>query len=165
MLLYLGTDSAPNTPTRRSSSFGSERRAAQRRPAAAPVLVLGERPFTRLRAGDAAFFYFEIYIKASGGGLHPSGSVGVGLADAAATADAGAGAAAASEAGRFIHYHSGGRRYASFPRPARTAGRPCGPSFGVGDTIGCGWRPSGEVFFTGAPLPPLGAHAAASPRT
>ena len=147
-----------------------------------PELVLASVPFTRLPSdasqGSAvpSLFYFEVFVKTTGGGLHPSGSVGVGLAEAsqgeeeaaeegdasvtaAAQASERSSAAPAEPSGagrrRVLHYHSGkGGRFSVFPRSSTraglfsTEGRQCGPSFGVGDTVGCGWCASGAVFFT-----------------
>ena len=94
---------------------------------------------------DEHIFYFEVFIKTTGGGLSPSGSVGVGLTSELEPEFN------AFDPGCFLHYHSSrGARFSAFPR---TAGRStnCGPSFGVGDTIGCGWLSDGSVFFTCVP--------------
>ena len=135
-----------------------------------PELVLASVPFTRLPSdasqGSAvpSLFYFEVFVKTTGGGLHPSGSVGVGLAEASqgeeeAAQEGDASVTPAAQASerrrRVLHYHSGkGGRFSVFPRSTTraglfsTEGRQCGPSFGVGDTVGCGWCASGAVFFT-----------------
>jgi len=135
-----------------------------------PELVLASVPFTRLPSdasqGSAvpSLFYFEVFVKTTGGGLHPSGSVGVGLAEASqgeeeAAEEGDASVTPAAQASerrrRVLHYHSGkGGRFSVFPRSSTraglfsTEGRQCGPSFGVGDTVGCGWCASGAVFFT-----------------
>ena len=109
-----------------------------------PVLLCSvRRPPERLGATDPGLFYFEVFIKTTGGGLSPNGGVGVGLVDEVEPA--------AEAPRRYLHYHNAlGRRFDVFPRPtAKGAGRSCGPSFGVGDTVGCGWLlRTGELFFT-----------------
>ena len=62
-----------------------------------------------------------------------------------------------AETATFLHYHKNGKRYMNFPRPG--VGKPCGPSYTVGDTVGCGWLPNGEVFFTRAYYEFLAARA------
>ena len=106
-----------------------------------PFLARAREVFTRQQqqASSSSLFYFEVFVKTTGGGLQPTGSVGVGLASPDDDDDS---------TTFFTHYHSSGRRHPTFPRLNPRAGKPCGPSFGVGDTIGCGWLPSGEVFFT-----------------
>ena len=121
--------------------------------AQAPFLARARQTVTR-QAGsssDAALSYCEFFVKTTGGGLQPTGSVAVGLAGLPAPANDGLEPSDASTAQEteFIQYHCSGRKYQTFPRPSTSrAGRPCGPSYGVGDTVGCGWMPTGEIFFT-----------------
>ena len=177
--LFLGSAaySPPSSPTAKrppAKKVAPGSRAIYREQ---PELVLASVPFSRLPSdaapGEASavplLFYFEVFVKTTGGGLHPSGSVGVGLAEASQGEEAAAEEADASftpsaqasaepsGAGRrrVLHYHSGkGGRFSVFPRSTAraglfgTEGRQCGPSFGVGDTVGCGWCASGTVFFT-----------------
>ena len=176
--LFLGSAaySPPSSPTAKrppAKKLAPGSRAIYREQ---PELVLACAPFSRLPSDDASgevpavplLFYFEVFVKTTGGGLHPSGSVGVGLAEASqgeeAAEDADASVTPSAQASaeslgagrrRVLHYHSGkGGRFSVFPRSAAraglfgTEGRQCGPSFGVGDTVGCGWCASGTVFFT-----------------
>ena len=110
-----------------------------------PVLARSSVVLVREQAAQARrtpLIYFECYIKARGGGLQPATppTISVGLAEL--------------EGSRYLHYHSSGRKYSSFPRPSTRSGRPCGPAYNVGDTIGCGWLHSGELFFTRTQIAP-----------
>ena len=128
----------------------------------APILARAAQAVTLESASSAAqLFYFEVFIKTTGGGLQPNGSVSIGLVEASSDADAAAQRRASAapdewpeqpslEEIPFFHYHSSGRKFARFPRAGSKAGRAAGPAFGIGDTVGCGWLPQGggEVFFT-----------------
>ena len=76
------SESPPTSPTHRPGRKLSHGSISQD-----PVLVLGACPFQRhphdLSAAD--LFYFEVFIRTTGGGLMPSGSIGVGLATAPPT--------------------------------------------------------------------------------
>ena len=143
-------ESPPPSPTRRPTP---RKRAVPGLLSQQPVLALGV-PLWRRAPDDLGpeFFYFEVFIRTTGGGINDSGSIGVGLADPPPEAEASAsdGLITTPRARTYLHYHGArGARYDLFPRPAsRSTLFGVGPSFGKGDTIGCGWSASGEVFFT-----------------
>lgn len=132
-------------------------------------------------AEDAMSFYFEACIKTTGGGLQPSGSVGVGVVFCGRDRSGGEGEAVtrgsdgreqsdstqSQPCRRYLHYHSSrGARGQIFPRVPRNGstsvgwsasqavsgsfegGVPYGPSFSVGDTVGCGWEAEAGLYFT-----------------
>jgi hypothetical protein len=146
--LFLGSAaySPPSSPTAKrppAKKVAPGSRAIYREQ---PELVLASVPFSRLPSdaapGEASavpmLFYFEVFVKTTGGGLYPSGSVGVGLAEAsqgeeeAAAEDADASVTPPAQASaepsgagrrRVLHYHSGkGGRFSVFPRSAARAG-------------------------------------------
>ena len=145
-VLYLGTGSPPSSPRSRRSSGKT----------APAVLVRANRVFER-QPQDAVdwqkpsdpLLYFELYIKTSGGGLQPSGSIGIGLAEPCTDTCELDFPVPGRPPTLFVHYHDSSRRFESFPRRAgRAAGRQYALPFGTGDTVGCGWLPNGDVFFT-----------------
>ena len=166
-VLFLGAaaESPPSSPK-------SRRAGARQQPGSAqvPVLARAQQQLQRTSTSSPAYpLYFEVYIKTSGGGLQPSGAIGVGLAalpaaDCAVADDRCSESLEASPATissrsaddettggpttHFLHYHSAGRRFAVFPRASPRAGRAYGQTYGTGDTIGCGWLANGDVFFT-----------------
>ena len=162
-VLFLGrpsADSPPTTPkSRRSASGGGSSSSSKKQPGASQVPVLAHAMRTLRREPDDQsspwLYYFEAFVKTSGGGLQPTGSVGVGLAELPSAEGAEqlrmppADGTAAASSSAFVHFHNSGRRFVSFPRPAlRTAGKVYGPQFATGDTVGCGWLANGDVFFT-----------------
>ena len=149
-ILYLGSDSQPNTPkiaNSRRTAGGSSSNSSSKVPA---TLIRATQVFHRPASGDSTaelpLFYFEMYVKTSGGGLQPSGSVGVGLADVSAELCQLDGTPSLQM--RFLHLHSSGRRFENFPRSAalRSSARVLCQPFASGDTVGCGWLANGNVF-------------------
>ena len=176
-IVFVGrSPEAPTTPTKPKGSIGSgsgdgssSARSSRKLPgsAQAPVLVRALRTLRRERTDTDVvppLYYFELFVKMSGGGLQATGSLGVGLAKPAAkdgagvtvsaeadSADTSGGGSSTSSTISFLHYHNSGRILDTFPRPVpvrAVSGRPYGPPFASGDTVGCGWLASGEVFFT-----------------
>ena len=173
-IVFVGrSPDASTTTTKPKGSSGSgsgdgssSARSSRKLPgsAQAPVLVRALRTLQRERTNPDAvppLYYFELFVKMSGGGLQATGSLGVGLAKP--TAEDGAGVTVSAEAdsaatigggsstSSFLHYHNSGRILDTFPRPVpvrAVSGRPYGPPFASGDTVGCGWLANGEVFFT-----------------
>ena len=143
--------SQPSTPPR-----GGARASRRASAAVAQDTCLARARQTYVRQGhnpseESPLFYFELFVKTTGGGLQPTGNIAVGLAELppdAADADGSDALQGEEVEVGFLSYHSNGKKYATSPRATLRAGKPCGPSFGVGDTVGCGWLPSGEVFFT-----------------
>ena len=139
--IFLGAadaSSPPDSPTGRRPKHLAP--GSRKQP---PLLAVAAAPLAhRQAAASTTLLYFEVFVKTTGGGLSPTGSVGVGLAAPLLEGSD-------ADAPRFfLHYHSGsGSRHDAFPRPP-SGGSRCGPSFGVGDTVGCGWTASGAVFFT-----------------
>ena len=90
-------------------------------------------------------------LKAKKSGVFRRGSLmsGFGSRSAAAKSEAEEPPSAADGPRRFYHYHSvKGAKFSALPRPAKQQGAACGPAFTTGDTVGCGWRPTGDIFFT-----------------
>ena len=132
----------------------------------------GPPAFVARLSDEATSFYFEVFIKTTGGGLQPSGAVGVGVAffegRGSSTRDSNSTTETdAAPPQRYLHYHSSrGARGESFPRQPRpvsssfasfgadggggsfAGGVPYGPSFSVGDTVGCGWEAEAGLYFT-----------------
>jgi hypothetical protein len=135
-----------------NAAFAAER--GRRRGGAA----VGSAP-VEVRDG-AMSFYFEVCIKTTGGGLQPSGTVGVGvvlLSDAPATADSGRTDGRGGDASlvpavrrpfapplRYLHYHSSrGARAESFPRVPQ-------PGSGMGGGGGGGLSRGREIIRAGS---------------
>ena len=147
-LIFLGREQSdaaqePVHPKKRQLPPGCQAQEA--------VLAVASPIFSRQPKAPVAIapplLYFEVFIKTTGGGSSPSGTVGVGLVD-----DLRTGSQSPRDPDgqrRFLHYHSAkGSKFDGLPPRRAARGRPCGPSFGVGDTVGCGWTVEGVVFFT-----------------
>ena len=149
-VLYLGQSSRQSSNTAYGGGGNSSSSSSSSGPREAPVLVRAQGVITRTPISAAQrlpMVYFELFIKTTGGGLQPTGSVGFGLSEVAPDDSCAADSEwpeAAPLQTPYYHYYSSGRRFACFPRAGPKAGRLCGPSYGSGDTVGCGWLPSGE---------------------